>query len=319
MKILAIQNRMGIGDMVIFTPFIEAIAKKFGFPVTILVKESSKADKYLKNNDKIDNIITLDRHKNEGKHDGIIGSFRLIKDLRKLNFNKVFIFNSSLRFYLISKLAGINEIYQYPLFKKKNQHIIETAQKFLLDKIEINAESNPIINVDDNLTTNAKKKFNINENEVNILLGIGGSGPTKRVSSEKFITFINKSSENYNCRYFLATGKNSEEQKILKEIMESKFKDRFVRLDDIELEDTLPIIKNCNIAICNDSSFSHLSAAIGIPTVVLMADTPLIYGNYSPKMFPIIPDGETTVKHDTLGKSRINPDKIFEKFKSLLN
>ena len=43
MKILAIQNRMGIGDMVIFLPFIEAISKKFNSPVSILVKESSKA------------------------------------------------------------------------------------------------------------------------------------------------------------------------------------------------------------------------------------------------------------------------------------
>ena len=39
MKILTIQNRMGIGDMVIFLPFIEAIAKKFAVPVSVLVKE----------------------------------------------------------------------------------------------------------------------------------------------------------------------------------------------------------------------------------------------------------------------------------------
>ena len=32
MKILTIQNRIGIGDMVIFLPFIEAIAKKFATP-----------------------------------------------------------------------------------------------------------------------------------------------------------------------------------------------------------------------------------------------------------------------------------------------
>ena len=43
MKILVIQNRMGIGDMVIFLPFIEAISKKFNSPITLLTKESSKA------------------------------------------------------------------------------------------------------------------------------------------------------------------------------------------------------------------------------------------------------------------------------------
>ena len=50
-----------------------------------------------------------------------------------------------------------------------------------------------------------------------------------------------------------------------------------------------------------------------------MADTPIIYGSYSSKMFPVIPDGEKTVAHDTLGKDRINPEKIFEKFLSILN
>ena len=41
-----------------------------------------------------------------------------------------------------------------------------------------------------------------------------------------------------------------------------------------------------------------------------MADTPLIYGNYSSFMFPIIPDGEETVTHNTLGKEKISSEKI---------
>ena len=36
-------------------------------------------------------------------------------------------------------------------------------------------------------------------------------------------------------------------------------------------------------------------------------------------MYPIIPDGEETVTHDTLGKERINPEKIFKIFKEILN
>ena len=41
MKILAVQNRMGIGDTVIFLPFIEAISKKFKTPISLLVQENS--------------------------------------------------------------------------------------------------------------------------------------------------------------------------------------------------------------------------------------------------------------------------------------
>ena len=57
MKILVIQNRMGIGDMVIFLPFIVAIAKKFDFPVNILVKENTKALQFLDNHKYIDEIF----------------------------------------------------------------------------------------------------------------------------------------------------------------------------------------------------------------------------------------------------------------------
>ena len=50
-----------------------------------------------------------------------------------------------------------------------------------------------------------------------------------------------------------------------------------------------------------------------------MVDTPLIYGSYSNKMYPILPMGETSVSHNTLGKERIDPEEIFRKFESLLN
>ena len=57
MNILVIQNRMGIGDMVIFLPFIQAIADKYNSPVTLLVKESTKVEAYTKNLKYIDIAI----------------------------------------------------------------------------------------------------------------------------------------------------------------------------------------------------------------------------------------------------------------------
>ena len=320
MKILAVQNRMGIGDMVIFLPFIEAISKKFDTPVSILVKDSSKAIQFLKYNKAIDQIIILDRGNKikNGSHDGIVGSFNLIKDLKKYNFDKIFIFNSSFRFNIIARTAGIKDIYQYPLFHKKNQHIINTAKKFLKRELSLEVESDPKILIDDKLIKESKSKYKIDNEEINILLGIGGSGPTKRIPAKIFIDFMNLAVEKYKCKFFLATGKNTDEQKILHEILDTKHKDKCYPLDELSLNEILPIIKNCNISICNDSSFSHLSSGLGIKTIILMADTPLLYGNYSPTMFPIIPDGENTVTHDTLGKDRINPNKIFEKLNSIL-
>jgi len=321
MKILVVQNRMGIGDMVIFLPYIEAIAKKFGVPVSVLVKENSKAMQFLGDNKKIDKIIILDRdNKNRnGRHDGIFGFFNLSKDLKKHNFDKIFIFNSSFRFSLIAKIADIKNIYQYPLFEKKNQHIINAAKNFLKKEINLDVESNSQISIDEKLINETKIKYKIDDHHLNILLGIGGSGPTKRIPSRTFINFIELISKKYECKFFLATGKNEEEQKILHEILKTNFKEKCIPLDSLSLKEIMPIIKNCKISICNDSSFSHLSAALGIKTIVLMSDTPLLYGSYSSKMYPIIPDGENSVTHDTLGRDKINPNKIFEKLNDILN
>ena len=150
-------------------------------------------------------------------------------------------------------------------------------------------------------------------------MGIGGSGSTKRIPANTFLNVIEKLVKVKKCKFFLATGKDNEEQIILNEILHSKFKNLCLPLDNLSIKESLPLIKCCDLSICNDSSFSHLSAAIGIKTITLMADTPLIYGNYSSKMFPIIPDGEETVTHNTLGKEKINPQKIFDKIIEILN
>ncbi len=320
MKILAVQNRMGIGDTVIFLPFIKALSEKFNSPISLLAKENSKADQFLSQTNYIDKILLLERDKKTNdRHDGLIGSINLIKDIKQHKFDKIIIFNSSFRFYLIAKFSNIPEVYQYPLFQKKQQHIIDTPRKFMKDKFNLDINGDPEIQINHESIFQSSKKFQISNDEVNILLGIGGSGPTKRIPAKTFIDVIKMISQKKRCKFFLATGKDSGEQLILNEILKSKYKNFCVPLDNHSIKETLPIIKNCNLSICNDSSFSHLSAALGVKTITLMADTPLIYGNYSSIMFPIIPEGETTVTHNTLGKEKISSEKILNEIIKILD
>jgi len=320
MKILVIQNRMGIGDTVIFLPYIKALSKKFNSPISLLVKESSKANQFLFQTNYIDKILLLQRDKKtNNRHVGFFGSLNLITDIKKHKFDKIIIFNSSLRYFLIAKFSNIPEIYQYPLFQKNQQHIIDTPRKFMKDKFNLDVNEDPEIQINHELISQSSTKFQINKNELNILLGIGGSGPTKRIPAKTFISVIKMMSEKKRCKFFLATGDDNDEQLILNEILKSKFKDLCIPLDNLSIKETLPIIKNCNLSICNDSSFSHLSAALGIKTITLMADTPLIYGNYSSIMFPIIPEGEKTVTHNTLGKEKISSEKILNEIIKILD
>ena len=313
MKILCINSRKGIGDQVIFTSYYHALSRKFNVPISLLAKNNSKAKDLFADDNHIDEIITL-----EEEMDGIGGILKLKNELKKRNFDKVFIFNSSLRYFLISKFSGIDEVFHYPLFRKKNQQIIEAAKEFTLKTIGENIESTPKLFLNNQDILKAKKDHSIDQNITNVILGIGGSGKTKRVPASIFKSFMSKALKKTNCRFFLMTGNNIDELKIMDEIIKSELREYCTPLNNFTIKEILPIIPNCQIAICNDSSFSHLSAGLGIKTIVLMVDTPLIYGSYNKNMYPILPEGETDVTHDTLGRDKINPEEIYNKFKKLL-
>jgi len=84
MKILILQNRMGIGDMIMFLPFIEAISKKFKTPVTILAKKNTKVEMYFNNKEIVEEIMYLEREDNK-KHSGVKGFFKLVNELKLKN------------------------------------------------------------------------------------------------------------------------------------------------------------------------------------------------------------------------------------------
>ena len=54
------------------------------------------------------------------------------------------------------------------------QHITDTPRKFLKEKFDLNVNEDPEVEIDDVLVLESIKKFEINKNELNILLGIGG-------------------------------------------------------------------------------------------------------------------------------------------------
>ena len=99
MKILAVQNRMGIGDTVIFLPFIKAISEKYNSPVSLLVRENSKAAEFLHHTNYINEILILERDKKlSNKHGGFFGTLNLIKELKIKILSKLDFFKSLIKF-----------------------------------------------------------------------------------------------------------------------------------------------------------------------------------------------------------------------------
>ena len=52
--------------------------------------------------------------------------------------DNLFIFYPSLRYFFSAKIAGIKKIYNYPVFNKKNLHLVKAAKEFTEKCLNIN-------------------------------------------------------------------------------------------------------------------------------------------------------------------------------------
>ena len=305
MKVLVIQQRYGIGDMVILLPYIHAISKKFNTPVSLLSKESSKASDLLAEDNHIDEIIILDK-----KKDGIGGFFKLSKELKKRNFDKIFIFNSSLRYNLIAKFSGIKSIHQYPLFRRKDNMVL-SAKIFTESIIGGNVSTEPRLKISDG-------SDNVDKSLKHICLGISASGPTKRWDINNYIKLSQELVKTNKCKFYIAAGPGDID-------LINKFKDSDVgkncdSFEKLSIGQTLPIIKNCDLAVCNDTGFAHIACALGVKTLTLFMDSPVMtYGKYSSRMSVVEPEGlKNQTVHNTLGKDSVSFNTVLNKVKKLL-
>ena len=306
MQILIIQPKIGMGDMIIYLPYIHAISKKYKISVSVLVKDNSRAKELLADDSHINEIIILKK-----ELDGMGGIFKLSNELKKRNFDKIFIFNSSLRYNLIARLAGIKSIYQYPLFRSKD-NIVHSAKIFTEDIINevVSTEPNLIIKKTDN---NLDKSFK------HICLGVSASGPTKRWDINNYIKLAEEITKKKKCKFYIAGGEKDID-------LINKFKNSNVGKDSFSFEtlgikEALKNISNCDLYIGNDTGWAHISVALKVKALTIFCDSPVLaYGRYSTRMFTIEPDGEKdTTTHDTLGKNKISFNKVLAEAIKLLN
>ena len=319
MKVLVIQPKIGMGDMIIYLPYIHAISKKYGVPVSLLVKNNSRASDLLSDDKSINKIILLERNSRskKGLHDGIRGFFKLINEIKTEKFDKVFIFNSSLRYFLVSKLAGIKSISQYPLFRKKDNVVI-SAKIFAEQELNQIIPTQPILSLASEKIE--KKKKNFSSSFKHICIGLSASGPTKRWDVNNYINLCEKLNNKISCKFYLAGGNN--DQKLISKFLNSKIGEHCLSFDNLKIKETMPIIKNCDIYIGNDTGWLHISSALGLKCLALFMDSPVMaYGKYSKNISIVVPEGETeeTTTHDTLGKDRISFEKVYRRSLELLS
>ena len=311
MKTAVILSYKGLGANLLHLAYCHEIAKKFG-PITI-VTLCKNLEETLSKDPLIKEIIYLDKY-----YKKFLDIFNLSNFLKKLQLENIFIFYPSFRFFIASKIAKINNIHCYPLFKKKKLHLVNAAKKFTEQNLKIeNCSTETNLYID---KQKQKEVINrINQNKKNIILGVGSSGPTTRWGSKNFIGLIQKLDKEYDCFFFLLCGPN--EKEIAQEIIEEIGMEKCSSLSNETISNIIPLISVCDIYIGNDSFGHHVASQCGIPSLIIMLDTPRAYSDYSINQHRIMPSEVNidNITHDSrIDPNMIKVDQVYEKILSLL-
>tara|TARA_A100000164_G_scaffold381003_1_gene430736 strand:+ start:2225 stop:3163 length:939 start_codon:yes stop_codon:yes gene_type:complete len=312
MKVGIFLSYVGLGSNILHLSYCHEIAKKYG-PVTVITICKNFKEAII-NDPNIKEVIYIDKYYK--KFSDVI---RLSKELSKIKLDSIFIFYPSIRLYLASKLAKIKNIKIYPIFKKKNLHLVNAAKIFVEKNLNIiNCPTETNFFIDPLEKSNAGSQMN--KFVKNIVVGAGSSGPTTKWGERNYIKLLNKLKDHGKYNFYIQCG--PEEKNIAKNIIREIGENYCKTLSDKKIQDLIPIISNCDLYVGNDSFGHHITSQCGIPSLILLLDTPRAYTDYSVNQYQIIPNNVDIdqITHDTsVEPNKIKVDDVFKKIISLLN
>lgn len=308
MKTGILLSYKGLGANLLHLTYCHQIAKKFG-PIT-LITLNPKLKEVLNDDPNIEEIIYLDDF-----HKKFFDILKLSSFFKSLSLDNIFIFYPSLRYVLSARLAGIKKIHNYPLFNKKNLHLVKTAKKFTEKCLNINdcpTETKILVDV-----KNIKK---LKKNNLkSIILGIGSSGPTTKWGYKNYIKLIKKLNENQKFYFYLLCGPNEsgDAEKIIQEVGN----DFCESLSNKNISEVKEYIFLSDLYIGNDSFGHHISSQMGKPSFVILLDTPRAYSDYSINHNRILPANVSIndITHDSkFDPNLVSVDMIIERIKKVI-
>ena len=278
MKVGVLLNYIGLGANLLHLSYCHQIAKIHG-PIT-LITLAKNLDQALEDDELINEIKIFEKNKN------IIDIPKFSSKLKKLNLKCIYIFYPSMRLFLAAKLAGIKKVYCYPLFKKKELHLVKAAKKFTCEKLNLSScETETKIKISNEKINKTKKYFN--NNKYNIVIGAGSSGPDTRWGSKNFSKLINELNKLEDFFFFIQAGPD---QKYISQSIISKVdKNNCMDLSNMSVREIIPFLNMCDMYVGNDSFMHHVTSQSQKPAVVIMLNSPRAYTDYNKNYHRIIP------------------------------
>ena len=341
-KILII-NTGGIGDLIMFTPALQALKNNFSSStIDIFVSYTTGATGVLGGHKVINRILFFDFQKSN-----FFNKIEFIYKLRKEKYDLAIVasglnpFKSNLFAFLI---GAKNRACEYGKFKwtfynhqvklNGNQHKID-ANLNLLKSLGINIENStpPPVTFD---TANGDKKFasqfiEKNNLESKILIGFSiGSGTAQQFKlwpNENFVELGKKILDRYPDALIFIFGSLGEKDLCSK--IQNELKEKSISIIGKTLSQVAALIDRCRIFVSSDTGLSHIAATTNADLIAVFGPTiPERTGPVGPRVHIIsekcryryhdifTPKYDVSREHQCLKK--ITPEIVFNKVKEIL-
>ncbi|MFH1503827.1 MAG: lipopolysaccharide heptosyltransferase II [Candidatus Omnitrophota bacterium] len=301
-KILVVEVNW-LGDALLTTPVFKALKKQY--PSSYLgVMAVERVREVFEDNPYIDEVIVFDE---KGREKTIREKIKFIKFLKKKRFDTVFLIHRSFTRALICFLAGIKNRIGYSRFKNffiLNQRIYPIRSNSLrVDAAPtgwasngVNESSNLIhrqdryiylfekvgVKIEDKqgqffVSAQAQKKADFWLEPIrkkhSLLVGINPSANwgLKRWPKEYFVELCRRLIKELNCAVIFIGAKK--EKAYIEEILQNIGYQAYNFCGRTSLKELAALIKGSNLFISNDSGPAHLSASLGIKTLVIFGPT----------------------------------------------
>lgn len=283
LKKIAILKSGAIGDVLMATPFLRALRKKF--PNAIIDFHTGKwSAKALINNKNLNRIFAYDDSVFHSKN--IKGKLKLIKNLKRQKYNVLFILD---KHYLASLLGFATRIKTRIGFDRSGEGFANTKNvkygkvkheiEYYLNLARIVGANEKSRKIDLFISKEDKLKINKLTKNIKNFIGIvpggaknpgGGVVNSRRWPKEKFIELLNRIPKKYSI--FLLGGKSDFEfnREIILQIKRKKV---FNLSDKINISQSCEIMRRSKFVICNDSGPMHIASASGTRVISLFGPT----------------------------------------------
>ncbi|MBI4432808.1 MAG: lipopolysaccharide heptosyltransferase II [Candidatus Omnitrophica bacterium] len=261
-----------IGDLALSLPAVEAVKEQFPNAHLSLMTRSYTQD-LLQGHPLLDEVIPY-RYEKGGRHRSLLGYWRFLKEIRRRNFDVVFILHPSTRSHLLPALAGIpyrvgfDSRLPFLLTHRAADRRHEGKRhesEYTLDVVRaFGVQSSPDKKFEIPLTA-----YDIQKPKSGGMIALhpGASCPSKRWPQERYAELARQLKEKLGLPIALIGGKEEME---LGKALSSRLGDGVVDLTGrLSLRELTIFLKSCRLLISNDSGPVHVAAAVGTPVLTL--------------------------------------------------